>query len=181
MTKKRISVTILLAVVFLSFVWYVLKRPITSEDFVVRQNGNVTCYEPSHSLVRRCNLFKGELRNEVTAVGIGIFYTYGCYPKGATTDKGKTCKTSLSCQGDCRWFEGDVVTPGMTTTCTSYKSPYFVQESGDVALKFFRRIGSDIKNFFVKQRDWNPFDKPAVLPSGPDIYNSLCQKTATSQ
>lgn len=85
------------------------------------------CFEPNNSLKSRCNLFGGEIKKEITFIGMENIYTLGCYSKDKANDEGKKCEYDWQCEGNCVWLRGDlVIKPDDYKTCSSFKKAFFV-------------------------------------------------------
>ncbi|MFA6534334.1 MAG: hypothetical protein WCT37_04135 [Patescibacteria group bacterium] len=85
------------------------------------------CYNIPESLVQKCSEAGGVLEYHLINVGFGGGASaFGCYPKGKPDDAGKICKKDSDCDNWCLWLNGDMIYPGLTSTCSAFKKPIFV-------------------------------------------------------
>jgi hypothetical protein len=139
--KKKVAYFCIITVIFLIslLIFGMYKRiyqPISENEFTIVNPGfNGSCIKPVSKLKRRCRIIGGELRSELTFLGMGEIFTFGCYPKGKTVDAGKLCSDNRECDGECIWLDGDIITSkdGDIKTskyesmkCSSYKKPLFI-------------------------------------------------------
>ena len=86
----------------------------------------VECYEMPDTFKAECMIKGGKLTYEVTNTGLSNEYHFGCFPTDKAKDVNKKCKADSECEGWCIWMNGDIMGPGDSHTCSSFKKPFFV-------------------------------------------------------
>ena len=118
--KIRVGILVLIMVFLIFVTWKVLTFDRKASDF-------------SWTATNLCYLLQGEIRTEITGVGIAPIETKGCFPPGKTVDEGMICETNDNCEGDCMWIGGDMVTgtdqDKFYYQCSSYKRPIFTENN----------------------------------------------------
>jgi hypothetical protein len=127
--KKQILLALLIIIIVTGalFGYFFYKsQPISENTVCVERINREWKTQISEEVKNRCEKAGGELRNELTALGLTSSYTFGCYPKEKASDAGEKCTYNFTCEGDCLWLAGDIISNSSSKTCSSYKKPYFI-------------------------------------------------------